>query len=77
VYKKGDCLVNVAYKVFVKVLHSRLLPYGIAVVQNYEAGILTVRQINKTPAILSATDVGKSNEFNITTHHLFIDFKAA
>jgi hypothetical protein len=23
-----------------------------------------------------ATDSGKSNEFNITTHHLFIDFKA-
>jgi hypothetical protein len=55
VYKKFDwknyriiCLLNVAYKVLAKVLHSRLLPYANAVVQ----------------------------QFNITTHHLFIDFKA-
>jgi hypothetical protein len=35
------------------------------------------RQINDNPAIRSATDSGKSNEFNITTHHFFISFKAA
>jgi hypothetical protein len=35
------------------------------------------RQINDRPNVRSATDSGKSNEFNITTHHLFIDYKAA
>jgi hypothetical protein len=47
VYKKGDildcknyrgiCQLNVAYKVFAKVLHSRLLPEANAVLQHYAA----------------------------------------
>jgi hypothetical protein len=32
------CLMNVAYKVFAKVLYDRLLPYADAVVQHYQAG---------------------------------------
>jgi Reverse transcriptase (RNA-dependent DNA polymerase) len=77
VYKKGDkldctnyrgiCLLNVGYIVFAKVLHDRLLPYADAVVQHYQAEQLFVlRQI-----------LEKGNEYNIQTHHLFIDFKAA
>jgi hypothetical protein len=81
VYKKGDkldcknyrgvCLLNVTYKVFAKILYDRLLPYANAAVQHYQAGfqpdqLFALRQI-----------LENCNEFNITTHHLFIDFKAA
>jgi hypothetical protein len=48
VYEKGDkpdcknyrgiCQLNVAYKIFAKVLHTRLLPYANAVVQHYQTG---------------------------------------
>jgi hypothetical protein len=81
VYKKGDkldcknyrgiCLLNVTYKVFAKILYDRLLPHANAAVQHYQAEfqpdqLFALRQI-----------LEKCNEINITTHHLFIDFKAA
>jgi hypothetical protein len=67
----GICLLNVTYKVFAKVLHSRLLPYANTAVHHYQAGFpsgksTTLRHI-----------LEKSNEFNITTHHLLMDFKTA
>jgi Reverse transcriptase (RNA-dependent DNA polymerase) len=82
VYKKGDkldCtnyrgiyLLNVAYKVFAKVLYDRLLPYANAVVQHYQAGF-NQRQTNSLHCGKSL----KKAMYNIQTHHLFIDFKAA
>jgi hypothetical protein len=86
VYKKGDkldcknyrriCLLNVTYKVFAKILYDRLLPHANAAVQHYQAGFQsdksTTGQLFALRQILE-----KCNEFNITTHHLFIDFKAA
>jgi hypothetical protein len=76
VYKKGDkldsknyrgiCLFNVTYKVFAKLLYDRLLPHANASVQHCQAGFRSGK---------STTE--KCNEFNITTHHPFIDFKAA
>jgi hypothetical protein len=86
VYKKGDkldctnyrgiCLLNVTYKVFGKILYDRLLPHANAAVQHYQAGFQsgksTADQLFALRHILE-----KCNEFNITTHHLFIDFKAA
>jgi hypothetical protein len=48
VYTKGDkvdcknyqgiCLLNVAYKVFTKILYDRLLPHANAAIQHYQAG---------------------------------------
>jgi hypothetical protein len=82
VYKKGDkldcknyrgiCLLNVTYKVFAKILYDRLLPHANAAVQDYQAGESTTDQLFAIRQILETC-----NEFNITTHHLFIDFKAA
>jgi hypothetical protein len=86
VYKKGDkldcknyqgiCLLNVTYKVLAKILYDRLLPHANAAIQHYQAGFQsgksTTDQLFALPQILE-----KFNEFNITTHHLFIDFKAA
>jgi Reverse transcriptase (RNA-dependent DNA polymerase) len=86
VHKKGDkldCanyrgiyLLNVAYKVFAKVLYDRLLPHANAVVQHYQAGFQsgksTIDQFFALRQILE-----KGNEYNISTHHIFIDFKAA
>jgi hypothetical protein len=78
VYKKGNklncknyrgiCLLNVTYKVYAKILYDRPLPQANAAVQHYQAGF---QSGNPT------TEQLKCNEFNITTHHLFIDFKAA
>jgi hypothetical protein len=59
-----------------KILYDRLLPHGNAAVQHYQArfqsGKSTTYQLFALRQILE-----KCNEFNITTHHLFIDFKAA
>jgi hypothetical protein len=49
-----------------------LLPNANAAVQHYQAGKSTTEQLFALRQILE-----KCNEFNITTHHLFIDFKAA
>jgi hypothetical protein len=86
VYKKGGkldcknyrriCLLNVTYKVFAKILYDCLLPHANTAFQHYQAGFQsgksTTDELFALPQILE-----KCNEFNITTHHLFIDFKAA
>jgi hypothetical protein len=57
-------------------IYDRLLPLANAAVQHYQAGFQsgksTTEQLFALRQILE-----KCNEFNITTHHLFIDFKAA
>jgi Reverse transcriptase (RNA-dependent DNA polymerase) len=86
VYKQGDkldctnyrgfCLLNVAYKVFAKILYDRLLPYTNAVVQHYQAGFQSGK--STTDQLFAERQIfEKGNEYNILTHHLFIDFKAA
>jgi hypothetical protein len=86
VYKKSDkldcknyrgiCLLNVTHKVFAKILYDRLLPHANTAVQQYQAGC---QSSNPTTDQLFALRqiLEKCNEFNITTHHLFIDLKAA
>jgi hypothetical protein len=84
--KKGDkldcknyqetCHFNVLYKIFAKILYDRLLPHANAAVLHdhagFQSGISTTDQLFALRQILE-----KCNMFNITTHHLFIDFKAA
>jgi hypothetical protein len=86
VYKKGDklacknyrgiCILSVTYKVFAKILYGCLLPHANAAVQHdqaeFQSGKSTTNQLFALCQILE-----KCNEINITTHHLFIDFKAA
>jgi hypothetical protein len=68
--------LNVTYKVFAEILYSRLLPHANAAVQNYQAGFQSGK--STTDQLFALRQVlEKCNEFNITTHHLFIDFKAA
>jgi hypothetical protein len=63
-------------EIFAKILYDRLLPYANATVQHCQAGFQsgksTTDQLFALHQILE-----KCNEFNITIHHLFIDFKAA
>jgi hypothetical protein len=83
IYKKGDkldcknyrgiCLLNVTYKIFAKILYNRLLP---AAVQHFQAGFQSGK--STTDQLFALRQIlEKCNEFNITTHHLFTDFKAA
>lgn len=73
---RGICLLNSGYKVFAKILHSRLMPYAESVVGEYQCGFRrdrsTTDQLFNVRLILQ-----KGREFKINTHHLFIDFKAA
>jgi hypothetical protein len=66
----------VTNKVFAKILYDRLLPHANAAIQHYQAvfqsGKSTTDQLFALRQILE-----KCNEFNITTHYLFIDFKTA
>jgi hypothetical protein len=86
VYKKGDkldcknyrgiCLLNVTYKVFAEILYDRVLPHANAAVQHYQAGFQSGK--STTDQLIAVRQIlEKCNEFNITTHHLFIDCKAA
>jgi hypothetical protein len=68
--------LNVTCKVFTKILYDRLLPHTSAAVQHYQAEFQSGE--SKTDQLFALRQIlEKCNEFNITTHHLFIDFKAA
>jgi len=73
---RGISLLNSAYKVFAKILFNRLLPHAETVIGDYQCGFRPNRstsdQIFNVRLILQ-----RGREFNVTTHHLFIDFKSA
>jgi len=86
VHKKGDklecsnyrCigLLNVAYKILSKIICNRMEPHMRNTIGNYQCGFRpgksTIDQMFALRQIME-----KTREFNRTTHHLFIDFKAA
>jgi len=86
IHKKGDVqncenfrgisLVNIAYKVLSIVLYGRLKPHANQIIGQYQCGfregMSTIDQIQTLRHILE-----KTLEFQIETHHLFIDFKTA
>ena len=69
-------LLTTTYKVFAKILHLRLKPYAEKILGSYQSGFRqgksTIDQIFTLRQILE-----KTKEFNIETHHLFIDFRSA
>ena len=72
----GISLLNAAYKVNAKILYNRLTPHAKTVIGEYQCGFSRDRstsdQIFNFRLILQ-----RGREFNIQTHHLVIDFKAA
>ena len=69
-------LLNIAYKIFSNILHERLRPKVNQIVGDYEAGFITERGTTDHIFIIRQF-LEKTQENNITTFHLFIDFKAA
>jgi hypothetical protein len=73
---RGITLLASAYKIFGNVLSERLKHFTKDIVGQYQCGFTagksTTHQIQAHRQILE-----KSLEYNIETHHLFIDFKAA
>jgi hypothetical protein len=73
---RGIVLLNTAYKIFAHVLHARLLPYAEQQVGEYQCGFRRNRStIDHLFSIRQIME--KCYEYNITTHHLFVDFKNA
>ncbi|XP_055632884.1 uncharacterized protein LOC129773308 [Toxorhynchites rutilus septentrionalis] len=86
IYKKGDrfecgnyrgiTLTNAAYKVLSQILTRRLSPIAKGFVGQYQAGFVGARAT--TDHIFALRQIlQKCREYNVTTHHIFIDFKAA
>ncbi|XP_055527060.1 uncharacterized protein LOC129719690 [Wyeomyia smithii] len=86
IYKKGDkldccnyraiTLLNAAYKVLSQILCRRLSPFAREFVGQYQAGFMGARAT--TDQIFAVRQVlQKCREYNVPTHHLFIDFKSA
>lgn len=73
---RGITLLNIAYKLFANVLYQRLLPYAEENIGEYQCGFR--RDRSTTDQIFSVRQIlEKCREFNVDTHHLFVDFKAA
>ena len=70
------CILNTAYKILSIILCERLKPYLSSIIRPYQCGFRpgksTVDQMFTLRQILE-----KTHEFNVDTHHLFIDFKQA
>ena len=86
IYKKGDKLdcgnyraitiLNTAYKVLSQLLYRRLAPLTRDFVGSYQAGFTDARAANDQ--IFSLRQIlQKCREYNVPTHHLFVDFRAA
>ena len=73
---RGISILNTAYKILSIILCERLKPYLSSIIGPYQYGFRpgksTVDQMFTLRQILE-----KTREFNIDTHHLFIDFKQA
>jgi hypothetical protein len=73
---RGTCLLNVAFKVFAKILCDRSLPYANVAIKHYQAGFQSGK--STTDQLFALRQIlEKCNEFHNTTHNLFIDFEAA
>jgi endonuclease/exonuclease/phosphatase family metal-dependent hydrolase len=86
IYKKGDKLdcenyraitvLNAAYKVLSRIIFLRLSPLTNEFVGSYQAGFIEGR--STTDQIFTLRQIlQKCREYQVPTHHLFIDFKAA
>lgn len=86
IYKKGDKLdcenfraitiLNAAYKVLSQILFRRLSPLVRDFVGSYQAGFIDGRSTTDQMFTLRQI-LEKCREYQVPTHHLFIDFKAA
>lgn len=73
---RGITLLNTGYKIMSNILYKRLLPLSEKIIGNYQCGFRPgkscIDQIFSLRQILE-----KTLEYNVETHHLFVDFKAA
>ena len=73
---RGITLLNTAYKVLSRILFSRLRPLTETFVGEYQGGSREGRS-TKDQMFTLRQILDKFREYNLQTHHLFVDFKAA
>ena len=73
---RGITLIDAAYKILSQILCRLLSPHAKRFVGFYQAGFTGTR--TTTDQIFSLRQIlEKCREYNLLTHHIFIDFKAA
>ena len=73
---RGITLLNTAYKVLSRILFSRLRQLTDAFFGEYQGGFREGRSTTDQMFTLRQI-LDKFREYNLHTHHLFVDFKAA
>lgn len=73
---RGISLLNTTYKVLSSILNARLMPIAENIIGKYQAGFR--RNKSTTDQIFSLRQIiEKTTEYNIDTHHVIVDFRAA
>jgi hypothetical protein len=71
---RGISLLSTSYKILTKHLLARLTPYAVEIIGDHQCGFRRNRSMSDHIFYIRQT-LEKKWEFNVTVHHLFLQFK--